>query len=198
MIRLATVADVPQILKIYGPYVENTAISFEYEVPSLDSFTRRFLSYTEQFPWLVWEEEGAVLGYAYGSAPFERAAYSWCAEASIYLAPQAQGRGIGKALYAALEQILTLQGYEKVYSLITTANEPSIRFHEAAGYQYMCEMPRCGFKMGAWHGVVWMEKILNFTEKPGIFPISAHSVVESDRKLQEILAKLPISIQNKM
>ena len=198
MIRLATVADVPQILKIYGPYVENTAISFEYEVPSLESFTQRFLKYTEQFPWLVWEEEGAVLGYAYGSAPFERAAYRWCAEASIYLAPQVHGRGIGKALYAALEAILTLQGYVKVYSLITTANEPSIRFHEAVGYRFMCEMPDCGFKQDTWHGVVWLEKMLNSTEKPENFPVSARSVVENDRKLHEILAKLPISIQIKM
>ena len=198
MIRLATVADVPQILAIYGPFVENTAISFEYEVPSQADFTKRFLKYTEQFPWLVWEEEGTVLGYAYGSAPFERAAYRWCAEASIYLAPQAQGRGIGKALYAALEHILTLQGYEKVYSLITTANKPSIRFHEAVGYRFMCEMPACGFKLGTWHGVVWMEKMLNSREKPENFPVSAHTVVESNRKLQEILAKLPISIHNKI
>ena len=95
-IRPANIADLPRILEIYGPYVENTAISFEYTVPALEAFTQRFLDITAQFPWLVWEEEGAVLGYAYGSAPFERAAYQWSAEASIYLCPEACGRGIGR------------------------------------------------------------------------------------------------------
>ena len=95
-IRQATVQDVPRILEIYGPYVKNTAISFEYTVPTIEDFTRRFLDITAQFPWLVWEENGVVLGYAYGSRPFERAAYQWSAEASIYLCPEACGKGIGK------------------------------------------------------------------------------------------------------
>ena len=73
-IRPATLRDVPRILEIYGPYVENTAISFEYAVPGIEEFTQRFLKITQQFPWLVWEEEGVVLGYAYGNRPFERAA----------------------------------------------------------------------------------------------------------------------------
>ena len=194
MIRLATVADVPQILEIYGPYVENTAISFEYTVPSQESFTQRFLSYTRQFPWLVWEEEGRILGYAYGSAPFERAAYQWCAEASIYMRPECRGKGMGKRLYYVLEQLMKLQGYGKVYSLITTANEASIRFHEAAGYRHMCVMPDCGFKQGAWYGVVWMEKILNNLEKPVESPIPMDSIVDIDRKLQNILDKMPLSL----
>lgn len=88
-IRLATEQDVPRILEIYGPYVKNTAISFEYTVPSLAEFTQRFLGITAQFPWLVWEENDMVLGYAYGSRPFERAAYQWSAAASIYLCPEA-------------------------------------------------------------------------------------------------------------
>ena len=100
-IRQATVQDLPRILEIYAPYVENTAVSFEYEVPSLDAFTARFRSFTAQFPWLVWEEEGRILGYAYASAPYSRAAFSWCAEPSIYLRPEAKGKGIGRKLYAA-------------------------------------------------------------------------------------------------
>lgn len=192
-IRFATQQDIPQILSIYGPYVQNTAISFEYTVPTMAEFTQRFSAITAQFPWLVWEQEGRVLGYAYGGAPFERAAFGWCAEASIYLDPQAQGQGIGKALYRALEILLTLQGYIKVYTLITTANAPSLRFHEAVGYRYTAIMPDCGFKLDAWHGVVWMEKTLNFVEKPTDFPVPIHSVVENDGKLNEILDKMPLS-----
>ena len=106
-IRLATKQDVPRILEIYAPYIENTAISFEYTVPSLEEFTQRFLDITAQFPWLVWEENGTILGYAYGSRPFKRTAYQWSAEASIYLCPEARGQGIGRKLYAALEQLLS-------------------------------------------------------------------------------------------
>ena len=103
MIRIAAKADIPAILDIYAPYILNTTATFEYTVPSLEEFTARFENITSQFPWLVWEENGTVLGYAYGSAPFERAAYRWCAEVSIYIAPHAKGQGIGRKLYAALE-----------------------------------------------------------------------------------------------
>ena len=106
MIRPATEKDVPQMLAIYAPYVENTTVSFEYEAPSEAAFLQRFRDITAQFPWLVWEEDEKILGYAYGSPPYSRAAYSWCAEPSIYLLPEAQGKGIGRKLYAVLEEIL--------------------------------------------------------------------------------------------
>ena len=173
-IRQATVLDLPRILEIYGPYIENTAISFEYTVPTLEDFTQRFLGITAQFPWLVWEENGMILGYAYGSAPFERAAYQWCSEASIYLCPEAQGKGIGKKLYAALEELLQKQGYKKVYAIITTANEPSIAFHRAVGYRHTATMPNCGYKFGNWYGTVWMEKELNAWDVPPRKPVSAN------------------------
>ena len=170
-IRPATVADLPRILEIYAPYVEYTAISFEYTVPTLAEFTDRFLGITAQFPWLVWEENGAVLGYAYGSLPFERAAYQWSAEASIYLCPEARGRGIGKSLYAALEEILKKQGYRKVYAIITTANEASVAFHQAVGYRHTASFPDCGYKFGQWYGTVWLEKDLNTWPAPPQPPI---------------------------
>ena len=177
-VRPATVQDLSRILEIYGPYVENTAISFEYTVPSLEDFTQRFLGITAQFPWLVWEEKGTILGYAYGSLPFERAAYQWSAEASIYLCPEAWGKGIGKKLYAALEQLLQRQGYRKVYAIITTANEASIAFHRAVGYRHTATMPDCGYKFGKWHGTVWMEKDLNTWDAPPREPISIHQLSE--------------------
>lgn len=170
-IRMATVADVPDILAIYAPYVEKTAISFEYTVPTREAFTQRFLGITRQFPWLVWEADGQILGYAYGSLPFERAAYQWSCEASIYLHPDAHRKGIGKQLYAALESLLQQQGYRKVYAIITTANRASVAFHEAVGYRLTATMPDCGYKFGQWHGTLWMEKELNRWENPPQEPI---------------------------
>ena len=173
-LRLASEADIPQILAIYAPYVTDTTHTLEYSVPSLEEFTARFHAITRQFPWLVWEEDGAILGYAYGSLPFERAAYSWCGELSVYLAPEAQGRGIGRRLCAALEKILEYQGYRKVYAIITTANEASVAFHKAVGYRLTATFPDCGYKFGKWYGTVWMEKELNSWDTPPREPISIH------------------------
>ena len=181
MIRLATQTDIPAILSIYGPYVQNTAISFEYSVPSLEEFTERFLGITARFPWLFWEENGQVLGYAYASLPFGRAAYRWVAASSIYLAPQAQGRGIGKKLYAALEDLLKTQGYRKTYAIITSDNPGSLRFHEKQGFRFLAEFPECGFKFSKLYGVIWMEKLLNPGEIPQDFPKPIHQLVNVDR-----------------
>ena len=193
MIRIATKDDIPQMLAIYAPYVENTAYSFEYTVPTLETFTQRFENYTRQCPWLVWEEDGCVMGYAYGSLPFARAAYAWCAEVSIYLHPSVHRRGIGKALYAAVEQILWLQGYRTIYALITSENRDSLAFHEKVGYRYRAELPDCGFKFGRWLGVVWMEKRLISVELPSYPPVPWVDVVENDRKLWDVLASLTLS-----
>lgn len=193
MIRIATQADIPAMLAIYGPYVENTAYSFEYTVPTVEDFTARFQSYTQQLPWLVWEEDGQVLGYAYGSLPFTRAAYAWCGEVSIYLAPEVQGRGIGRALYAALEEIMWRQGYRVIYSLITTENKGSRIFHEKLGYTQTGVFPNCGYKFGRWLGIVWMEKRSNTVELPTNPPVPWRMVVENDRKFWEILDSLSLS-----
>ena len=193
MIRMATKADIPAILNIYAPYILNTTYTFEYTVPSLAEFTARFDAVTAQFPWLVWEEDGIVLGYAYGSAPFERAAYSWCGEVSIYLAPKIHGRGIGRQLYAALEEIMWQQGYQVIFSLITSENDASIRFHERLGYTYSFECKNCGLKFGRWLGVIWMEKRRKTVETPSNIPIPWRCVVENDRKLTDILANLSLS-----
>ena len=177
MIRMATEADIPTILDIYGPYVENTAISFEYTVPTLEEFTQRFREITRQFPWLVWEEDGKILGYAYGSLPFGRAAYRWVAASSIYLAPEAQGKGGGRKLYAALEDLLQRQGYRKTYAIVTSDNPGSLRFHEKTGFRFLSEFPDCGVKFGKLYSVVWMEKVLNNGEIPNFFPKSIQEVV---------------------
>lgn len=170
-IRPADENDIGEILAIYAPYVEQTTYSFEYTPPTPPVFTQRFRDHVRQFPWLVWEENGVILGYAYAGAPWERVAYNWVCEVSIYLRPEARGKGIGRALYAALEAILTRQGYRLAYALITSENTDSVAFHKAVGYEYRTEFPNCGYKMGRWLGVIWMEKQLNPLGSPTAFPI---------------------------
>jgi len=193
MIRPATEKDIPQILEIYAPYVENTTVSFEYDVPCLKTFTQRFYTYTAQFPWLVWEEDSRILGYAYASAPFERAAYRWCAEPSIYLLPEARGTGIATKLYTVLEAILEKQGYQVLYSLITSENAASIRFHEKMGYHTLAEFPNCGFKFHRWLGLIWMEKRIKIVESPSAFPRPWVSIVQDAERFTNFLDSLSLS-----
>jgi len=193
MIRIATEADISAMLEIYAPYVENTTWSFEYDVPCRKTFLQRFYTFTAQFPWLVWEEKGRVLGYAYASPPFERAAYRWCAEPSIYLHPDAQGRGIARKLYTALEWLLQEQGYQVLYALITEENVRSVRFHEKMGYRTLAVLPRCGYKMERWLGLVWMEKRLKIVENPSAFPCSWLSIVQNAERFTNFLDSLSLS-----
>ena len=181
------------MLEIYRPYVETTTVSFEYTCPSLEEFTARFEKYTQQFPWLVWEEDGEVLGYAYACAPFTRMAYSWVAEASVYLRKDAHRRGIGTALYKALEAILTKQGYLTLYTLVTSENATSLAFHQAVGYEIRAVFPRQGFKMGKALGVTWLEKTLHFVEYPQEMPISVETLVKIDRNFLDNLDRFALS-----
>ena len=193
MIRLATEKDLPEILEIYGPYVLNTTASFEYTVPTMEEFIARFRGITQQFPWIVWEEAGKILGYAYASAPFHRAAYRWCAESSIYVHPEAHGKGIGKRLQLTLEEILRQQGYAVVYAVVTSENEGSLAFHKALGYTFTAEMPGCGYKFGKNLGITWLEKRLFSGVFPTQFPVASNRIVNNDNFFLHILAKLPLS-----
>ena len=192
-IRFATKEDISPMLEIYRPYVETTTVSFEYTCPSLEEFTARFEKYTRQFPWLVWEEDGEVLGYAYACAPFTRMAYSWVAEASVYLRKDAHRRGIGTALYKALEAILTKQGYLTLYTLVTSENATSLAFHQAVGYEIRAVFPRQGFKMGKALGVTWLEKTLHFVDYPQEMPISVETLVKIDRNFLDNLDRFALS-----
>ena len=192
MIRPATEKDIPEILSIYGPYVETSTATFEYDVPCLRTFSQRFYDITVQFPWLVWEEEGKILGYAYASAPYSRAAYRWCAEPSIYLRPEATGKGIGQKLYAVLEWILDKQGYQVLYALVTTENSGSIRFHEKMGYFSRADFPDCGYKFGRWLGVTWMEKRIKSVHSPNGFPKPWRAIVQDAKSFCDILDSLSL------
>ena len=193
MIRLATEADVPAMLRIYAPYILTTTYTFEYDVPTEEAFLERFRTITERFPWLVWEEAGKILGYAYGSAPFERAAYSWCAEDSVYLSPEARGLGIGKKLLLALEKILQAQGYKKIYAIITSENTVSLEFHRKNGYLSTAIFENCGYKFGRWLGVTWMEKSFPAVAFTGDFPVDFPLLVQSDKKILHNLDTFSLS-----
>lgn len=192
-IRIATVKDLEQILSIYGPYVENTTVSFEYEVPSMAEFRARFEGITAQFPWLVWEEDGIIAGYTYACAPFSRAAYRWCAEPSIYLRPEFHGKGIGRKLYTALESLLRMQGYRLSYAIVTSENAASLDFHRSMGYSLLAEFPHCAYKHGKCLGIIWMEKRLLSAEMPSKSPVSFPSIVENGKNFKKILDNLSLS-----
>ena len=193
MLRIAHEADVPAILDIYAPYILRSTATFEYAVPTEEDFLRRFRAITAQFPWLVWEENGDILGYAYASPPYTRAAYAWCAEPTVYLKPEARGKGIAAALYDALEKILNLQGYHVLYALITAENTPSVRFHEKRGYVLRGDFPDCGFKFGRWVGLYWMEKRLKSAEIPNKSPTPWPELSQDVQKISNILDNLSLS-----
>ena len=193
MLRIATEADIPEILRIYGPYILTTTASFEYTVPSEKEFLARFRTITAQFPWLVWEEEGKILGYAYASPPYTRAAYSWCSEPSVYLRPEARGKGIAAKLYKALEKILLLQGYHVLYALVTSENTASLRFHEKCGYCFRAEFPEIGYKFNRWLGLFWLEKRLKPVDFPSKTPTSWPVLMQDAQKISDILDTLSLS-----
>ena len=133
-IRFAAEKDAEAILKIYAPYIEKTAITFEYEVPSLSEFSKRIAEIQKKYPWIVYEEEGEILGYAYGGPEYTRAAYQWTVETSVYLSEKARGKGIGTALYEKILDILKKQNFCVCYVLINDDNEASIKLHEKFGF----------------------------------------------------------------
>ena len=159
-IRMADEKDAEALLAVYAPYVEHTAISFEYQVPTLKEFTRRISNIRARYPYLAACQNGKILGYAYASPFHQRAAYSWAAETSVYVGEDVRGTGIGAMLYEALESILKKQQVINVNACITYPNPGSIAFHEKMGYKTAGHFTKCGYKLGTWWDMVWMEKML--------------------------------------
>ncbi len=168
IIRTASVEDAKELLDIYAYYVTDTAITFEYDLPSLEEFTHRISQTLTSYPYLVAEDQGRLLGYAYAGSFKGRAAYDWCVETSIYVARKARGRGIGSLLLSSLEYLLTLQGFLNANACISIPKEEddpyltlgSVSFHENKGYRLVGTFHDCGYKFGRWYHMVWMEKML--------------------------------------
>jgi len=148
MIRPALPTDAPSIAAIYNPYIRDTTITFEEDPVSDDVMAERIVSVTHRYPWLVWEEDGVVLGYAYAAPWKARSAYRYACETSIYLDPQARGRGFGRALYATLLSELAARGMEVAIGGIALPNPPSVALHERLGFRKVAHFDRVGVKFG--------------------------------------------------
>jgi len=154
-LRLATPDDGAAVAAVYAPFVRETAVSFEADPPDAAQMAARIAATLPQHPWLVYEDGGRVLGYAYAGPHRTRAAYVWSVEPSVYLAGEARGRGVGRALYTALFEILRAQGYANAYAGVTLPNPASLGLHRAFGFETLGVFRRIGFKRGAWHDVWW-------------------------------------------
>ena len=167
IIRDAQEADVRELLAIYTPYVEHTAVTFEYDVPSEEEFRHRIETVQRKYPWLLAEDNGRVVGYAYASTFKARDAYQWAVETSIYIDQNMKRSGIGHQLHEALEQRLKAQGILNMnacISFIELEDEyltlDSVHFHEHLGYQKVAHFHQCGKKFNRWYDMIWMEKLI--------------------------------------
>lgn len=160
MIRPVTAADAPALAAIYNPYIRDTTITFE-EVPvTVEEMAARVAKVTEAHPWLVWEEEGRVLGYAYSSVWRARAAYRHSTETAIYLAMDQRQKGVGTRLYQALLDELRVRGFHLVLGGLALPNEASVRLHERLGFRKAGHMREAGRKFGRWIDVGFWELLL--------------------------------------
>ena len=166
-IRTAVQQDAKVLLEIYAPYVKKTAITFEYDVPSVEEFARRISKVLQKYPYLVAEVNGEPVGYAYAGPFKERAAYDWAVETTVYVRENMKKSGIGRALYTALEKALSAQGILNLNACIAfpeTEDEylttDSVKFHEKMGFETAGRFHKCGCKFGRWYDMVWMEKLI--------------------------------------
>jgi len=160
LIRDAEERDARAIAGIYAPAITDAVISFELTAPDTEQMLRRIVAIEQQYPWLVYEESETVLGYVYASVHNERAAYRWSVDVTAYIRHDAHRRGIGRALYTALFEILVLQGYRTACAGITLPNTASVRMHAAMGFKEVGVYHDVGYKFGKWHDVGWYERSL--------------------------------------
>lgn len=166
-IRTAQLSDAPEILKIYAPYIENTAITFEYEVPSTRELEGRIAGTLKKYPYIVAIMEGKIVGYAYAGAFKSRAAYDWGVEMTVYVDRNLKRMGIGRILYEKIEAILGAQGILNVNACIGYPEKEdehltwdSVKFHDKLGYKKIGHFHECGYKFNRWYDMVWMEKLI--------------------------------------
>lgn len=167
MVRNAEMEDAGRILEIYSYYVKNTAISFEYDVPTLLEFQKRMKHTMKRYPYLVAGRDGKIEGYAYAGAFVERAAYNWSCEMTVYLDRTAQKCGLGRKLYESMEEKLREMGILNLYACIAYPeledeylNRNSAEFHAHLGFKEVGKFQKCGYKFGRWYDMIWMEKMI--------------------------------------
>ena len=186
-LRMIRIDDVKGVQEVYKPFVKNTPITFEYNVPSYKKFVKRVEKVCETYPWVVAEVDGEIAGYAYASRFKERMAFTWDVETFIYVSEKSNSRGIGAALYSALEEILKMQGFYNMYAMITATAKNSISFHEKMGYQKVYTLEKCAWKFDQWYGMSCMEKrIGDFDTDPE--PIIPIKIIDK-KKIDKILDK---------
>jgi len=159
-IQMAKESDAEKILAIYAPYVTDTAITFEYTVPTIETFRARMKKTLSKYPYLVAVQNEEILGYAYASEFKNRAAYDWAVETTIYVKQDSRKSGAGKKLYLAMEEVLKRQNICNLYACIAYPNPGSIGFHEHLGYQTIGHFSKCGYKFETWYDMIWMEKMI--------------------------------------
>lgn len=173
-LRFATPDDAEALIAIYAPYVQKTAITYEYEVPSPAEFLRRMETYSAKYPYLVAELEGVPVGYAYACPLGSRPAFDWAVETAIYVREDCKGLGIGRALYEKLEDILQLQGIRTMTAAVASVGhedpyltDASIRFHLRMGFTPVGTFHHAGCKFGRWYDLTWLEKAIGeYEENP--------------------------------
>ena len=149
--------DAAAVAAIYSPFVTHSVASFEEQAPDESEFARRIEGISARYPWLVAEVDGTIIGYAYASAHRERAAYRWVADTAVYIDPAHHRRGVGRALYGALFDLLARQGAQVACAGITLPNDASVALHEALGFEPVGIYRRIGWKHGAWRDVGWWQ-----------------------------------------
>ncbi|HFR3748901.1 TPA: N-acetyltransferase family protein [Streptococcus suis] len=159
-IRSARIEDAVDLVAIYAPYVEKTAITFETQVPTVTDFASRIGKTLDKFPYFVAVEDGKIIGYAYASTYYARAAYDWTVELSVYINQEARGKGIGSLLYDTLEEKLKVRGFKNFLACIALPNPASLALHEKRGYEQVAHFKKVGYKFGTWHDIVWLQKSL--------------------------------------
>ena len=170
IIRTAKIEDAKELVEIYSYYVKNTAVTFEYDVPTVEEFQKRIAHILEEYPYLVAESSDEILGYAYAGKYHARAAFAWSAEMAIYLKKDIRQKGIGRKLYTLLEAILKEQGIVKTIAHITMPIDEfsdfnSMQFHEKMGYHLAGKFENIGYKFGHWYSTIWMDKMIGVPEK---------------------------------
>jgi len=174
IIRLARDEDAAAIHAIYAPHVTGGVATFENVAPGVDAMRERIRARLPHYPWLVWEDAGDVLAYAYAGRFRERAAYDWIAETSIYVHPDAQRRGIARRLYGVLLDAMRLQGLTQAVGVITLPGTASVALHESLGFARAGTWRQAGWKLARWWDVgVWQLELQAAATPPAVTPFAA-------------------------